>query len=281
MGVAPGAAASASVPRAGRSECPAELGVSARKNENVIDVDAYLARIGASRADSLAALHEAHVRSIAFEDYDIHLGIPIDLDLEALHAKVIQRRRGGFCYELNGLFAALLTELGHQVVLFSAFSLGPDRTPGPDFTHVLLLVDGEWIADVGNGASWLRPVPLAVGVHRNGPIEVKVCQDGQMWWTQERAAGKDWETDWGWRPRARRLAEFVSGCRHHENDPASSFRARRLAVLPTPGGRIMLENGVFRETGRPDRTVNDTEERRLLAERFGLTLPDQAWTNDR
>ena len=247
----------------------------------VIDVDAYLTRIGASRGDSLASLHEAHVRSVPFEDYDIHLGIPISLDLNALQTKVVGRRRGGFCYELNGLFAALLTALGHRVTLFSAFSLGPDRVPGPDFHHLLLLVDDAWIADVGNGAAWLRPVAFAPGISENGPIDVQVCRDGDAWWTRERRPGGDWEIDWGWRTRARQLSEFLPRCRYQEQDPASSFRARRLAVLPVPGGRIALENGVFRETGRPDRTVDSVDERELLAERFGITLPDRPWVHGR
>ncbi len=82
-----------------------------------IDTDAYLARIGAdrprgtTRAD-LAALHAAHPRAVPFEDYDIHLGVPLSLDPDRLFDKIVTRRRGGFCYELNGLFAALLRGLG-------------------------------------------------------------------------------------------------------------------------------------------------------------------------
>ncbi|GAA3395184.1 arylamine N-acetyltransferase family protein [Cryptosporangium minutisporangium] len=245
----------------------------------MIDVDAYLTRIGAHRGDSLAELHAAHVLSVPFEDYDIHLGIPIDLDLDAIAAKVVGRRRGGFCYELNGLFAALLSALGHRVTLVSAFSLDPDRTPGPDFEHARLLVDDAWIADVGNGAGWLHPVPLALGVSAQSGGEVEICRDGDLWWSNERRPGRDAETGWAWRPTPRRLAEFLPRCRYQESDPASPFVARRLAVLSVPGGRISLVNGVFSETGQPDRTVDEAEERRLLAERFGIELPDLPWTN--
>jgi N-hydroxyarylamine O-acetyltransferase len=247
----------------------------------MIDVDAYLSRIGASRTDSLETLHEAHARSIAFEDYDIHLGIPISLELSAIQTKIVEQRRGGFCYELNGLFAALLTALGHRVRMCSAFGLGPDRLPRPDFEHLLLLVDDAWIADVGNGASWLHPVPFAPGINQNGHIEVQVCRDGELWWTEERRPGEDWTVDWGWRLLDRRLSDFLPRCRYQEHDPASPFRARRLAVLPAPGGRILLENGVFRETGYPDRAVDGAEERRLLTDRFGITLPDRPWLNGR
>jgi len=242
-----------------------------------LNVDAYLHRIGARRGDSLAALHEAHVRSVPFEDYDIHLGIPIDLRLDALQDKIVRRRRGGFCYELNGLFAAMLRELGHDVTLVSAFALGPDRTPQADFEHACLLVDDAWIADVGNGAGWLHPVPLAPGVSVNGGAEVEIGRDGDLWWSRERRPGREWEDGWAWRPTPRRLEEFLPRCRYQEHDPGSHFVARRLAVLTVPGGRLALVNGLLSETGRPDRELEPAQERTVLAERFGLTLPDRPW----
>ena len=88
------------------------------------DVDAYLARIGAARperpsTEALQVLHAAHLRSVPFENLSIHLGEPVILDESALLDKIVGRRRGGFCYELNGLFAALLTALGFDVTLLA------------------------------------------------------------------------------------------------------------------------------------------------------------------
>jgi N-hydroxyarylamine O-acetyltransferase len=233
-----------------------------------MDADAYLARIGVARGASLATLHEAHVRSVPSEDYDIHRGVPLSLDVEDLYDKIVRRHRGGYCYELNGLFAALLRELGFAVTLVSAFTLDDDGARGPEFDHLRLLVDGEWIADVGNGSRWLRPVPLRPGLH--GDVDVR--RKGELWWDIERHPKGGWERGWAWTPQPRELSDFLPRCRYHEHDPDSHFVATRFAVLATDLGRVSLVNGVFAETGRPDRRVDADEERALLAERFGIVL---------
>jgi N-hydroxyarylamine O-acetyltransferase len=249
-----------------------------------IDVDAYLARIGASRpvgtsrAD-LAALHAAHPRAVPFEDYDIHLGVPLSLDVDDLFDKVVTRHRGGFCYELNGLFAALLGELGFAVTLLSAFELGDDGRRGPDFEHLRLLVrtdDGPFLADVGNGAAWTAPVPLEPGTHGDLRLE----HDGELWWAHRRTHGGGWEREWAWTLQPRELAEFRPRCRFQERDPDSHFVQRRLAALAVDGGRISLVNGVFKETvdgRRTERRVDPDEERALLRDRFGIDLTGRAW----
>ncbi|TQM16327.1 arylamine N-acetyltransferase family protein [Pseudonocardia kunmingensis] len=243
----------------------------------------HLARIGAARpaaatSAALAALHRAHVRSVPFEDYDIHTGRAISLRLPDVHDKIVRRRRGGYCYELNGLFAALLRELGFGVTLVSAFSLDDDGTRGPGFEHLRLLVDaadGRFIADVGNGASWTTPVPRRPGVHG----DVQVHRDGDLWWTSERRRDGSWERGWAWTEQPRELADFAERNRYQQHDPGSNFVGRRMAVLATADGRISLLNGVFSETAdgrRTDRQVAPAEEWALLADRFGIVL-DRSW----
>ncbi|MFC4944767.1 arylamine N-acetyltransferase family protein [Pseudonocardia sp. GCM10023141] len=239
-----------------------------------MDVDAYLARIGASRTATLAELHEAHVRNVPFEDYDIHLRVPLSLDVDDLYAKIVQRRRGGFCYELNGLFAALLRELGHEVTLVSAFTVGADGVRGADFDHLRLLVgtpSGRVLVDVGNGSGQLRPVPLIPGEHG----DVQVHRDGELWWTAERHSDGRWERGWSWTAQPRELVDFTGRCHYQQHDPDSHFVARRLASLPTPGGRISLLNGAFAEVddaGRTERTLDAEQERAVLAQRFGIVV---------
>src|SRR5690349_18713825 len=97
----------------------------------VLDVSAYLTRISYDgpvepTLPVLHGLHLAHLRSVPFENLDIHLGRPISLAEEQLFAKVVGQRRGGFCYELNGLFAALLREIGYEVTLLAAQFPLPD-----------------------------------------------------------------------------------------------------------------------------------------------------------
>src|SRR5258706_15925794 len=103
-------------------------------------VAASLARLGCSgplgpTAETLAALHRAHLYSVPFENLDIGLGRPLSLALPALFDKIVTRRRGGFCYELNGLFAWLLTRLGYRVTYLSARVAGSDGNLGAEFDH--------------------------------------------------------------------------------------------------------------------------------------------------
>ena len=137
-----------------------------------MDIDAYLKRINyrgslAPTAQTLQELQVAHLLTVPFENLSIHSAEPIILDDDALFEKIVVRRRGGFCYELNGLFAALLRELGFEVAMLSAGVANAQGTFGPDFDHMTLLVavndDGlaqRWLADVGFGDSFREPLLL-------------------------------------------------------------------------------------------------------------------------
>jgi len=130
-------------------------------------VTAYLHRIGAERplvldAAALSALHRAHLLAVPFENLSIHLAEPISLGEDDLIGKIVTMRRGGFCYELNGAFAALLEALGAQVVRVAARVYGNGR-PGPPFDHLALVVrladgSGPWLADVGFGSHSTYPL---------------------------------------------------------------------------------------------------------------------------
>src|SRR5207253_7456601 len=132
-----------------------------------MDIPAYLQRINytgplAPSAETLRLLQVAHLRTVPFENLSIHSGEPIALDDEALFEKIVRRRRGGFCYELNGLFAALLRALGFDVAVLSARVANAEGIFGPDFDHMTLLVTlaERWLVDVGFGDSFLEPLKL-------------------------------------------------------------------------------------------------------------------------
>lgn len=162
-----------------------------------MNVDAYLDRIGyagprAPEAATLRALHRAHLLAVPFENLDIALGRPLALDEAALFDKIVRRGRGGFCYELNSLFAALLRALGFDVALLSARVL-TDGQPGPEFDHMTLLVQRpadagapgpqRCLADVGFGASFLEPLPPdSPDLQRQAPGIFRVSRSGDQWW---------------------------------------------------------------------------------------------------
>src|SRR5689334_17036776 len=109
----------------------------------MLDIPTYLQRIAyrgslQPTAATLRALHQAHMLAVPFENLDIHLGRPLLLDRPALFEKIVARRRGGFCYELNGLFAALLQALGFDVTMLSARVARTQGGFGPEFDHLTL-----------------------------------------------------------------------------------------------------------------------------------------------
>src|SRR5690349_13974281 len=119
----------------------------------MLDVDAYLERLEydgprTPTVETLCRLQEAHLLIVPFENLDIFLRRRIVLDEAALFDKIVRQRRGGFCYEVNGLFAALLRALRFSVTLLSARDVHADGTYGPEFDHLALLVtlDSRWLA---------------------------------------------------------------------------------------------------------------------------------------
>jgi len=137
-----------------------------------LDLDAYLERIGhrepvAPDLETLEWLHAAHLAAIPFENLDVRLGRPVGLDLPSLQDKLVRRRRGGYCFEQNTLFAAVLRTIGFEVETLEARVRPPDA-PGPlPRTHMTLRVEAagrSWLADVGFGGNGPgRPVPLDGG----------------------------------------------------------------------------------------------------------------------
>jgi N-hydroxyarylamine O-acetyltransferase len=250
-----------------------------------MDVEAYLARIGAERPaepsrEALAALQVAHLTSVPFEFLDIGLGRPISMELATIYDKVVTRRRGGFCYELNGLFAWLLGELGYRVTMLSARTLEDDGTPGPEFDHLVLRVDLDepWLVDVGFGDCFREPLRLVSGVEQvdsTGGL-FRLDRDGDDWVLIERSA-----TDGALVPQyyrftlvPRRFEEFEPMCRYQQTE-AEYFTQHRLCSMATPDGRITLYDGrlIVHASGvRTERPVDEREVPELLHDLFGVIL---------
>jgi N-hydroxyarylamine O-acetyltransferase len=250
-----------------------------------MEIDAYLARIGyrGSReptAETLKQLHRAHLLAVPFENLDIHLGRPIGLSLESFYDKIVCHRRGGFCYELNGLFAWLLEQLGFAVAILSARVYAGGRA-GPEFDHMVLLVEaGErMIADVGFGDSFVEPLPLntaAEVVQPGGAYRLTRSGSDRI---LERRCGSDWEPQYVFSLTPRRLAEFSAMCDYQQTSPDSHFTQKSVCSLATSDGRITLSNSrliVTSEGRRVERHIaNGNEYRRVLARYFGIDLGEE------
>ena len=152
---------------------------------------AYLKRIGLYESppvstDGLVRLHRAHLRNVPFECLDVFRGRSLSLSPDRLFDKVVNRRRGGFCYELNTLFALLLRKLGFPTTLLSAGVMDRKGVVGPDFDHMTLRVevDGPWLCDVGFGRSFLEPLPLREGQHVDPEGRFRLRREESKWWLE-------------------------------------------------------------------------------------------------
>ena len=253
-----------------------------------MDPAAYLARIGydADTAPSLRTLrrlHRDHLTHIPFENLDLHLGRPILLDEPSMFDKIVTRRHGGFCYELNGLFAWLLERLGFEVSRHSAGVMTGGRV-GPEFDHLALLVqlDEPWLVDVGFGQSFRDPLRLVRGIDQiQGDDRYRLVQTEQGVWLTKRRGDEPWATLYRFSLTASTLAEFGDMCRHHQESPDSSFTRQRVCSIETTGGRVTLAGMTLIETAGDERREtpigSDGEYRQILLERFGVELGGAEW----
>jgi N-hydroxyarylamine O-acetyltransferase len=230
-------------------------------------VAAYLRRIdltdqtGPPTPELLAELHLRHLRSVPFENLSIHLGEPVTLDEGALIDKIIRRRRGGFCYELNGLFASLLGELGFRVTRHSARVFSEDGDLGLPFDHLGLVVelDERWLADVGFGRHTTYPLRMdtsEVQADPDGKFAVSPAPYGDL------DVLRDGKPQYRMETRPRALADFRMGCWWNSTSPASHFTRGLTCSLATPEGRVTISGN------RLIHTVGD--------ERTETVLPDDA-----
>lgn len=248
-----------------------------------MDVRAYLDRIDYHgplnpTADVLRDLQRAHMYSVPFENLDIHVPREIVCDEERFIHKVVNERRGGFCYELNGAFAALLRALGFRVTLLSARVPCADGSDGPEFDHLTLRVDLDepWLADVGFGDSFLAPLRLEPGLEQPQAERVYRVVSAADVLRCEVNDGSEWKLEYLFTLKPRQLSEFAAMCRYHQTSPESPFTRKRVCSRATPDGRITLSNGKLIETRngeRQERVLSDEEWTAKLRELFGVILP--------
>ena len=148
----------------------------------------YFARIGYDglrepSLATLAAVHRAHLLSIPYENLDIHLGRPVTLNPAAMFTKLVDARRGGWCYEMNGTLGQVLTAMGFAVRYVSGAVRRATRGEAALGNHLVLIVtlDRSWIVDVGFGDGFIEPLPLEPGTYRQGFLEYRVSTDGTWW----------------------------------------------------------------------------------------------------
>lgn len=242
----------------------------------------YSERIGIIRpdtadADVLRLMHRAHQMTVPFENLSIHLGEPISLAEDDLIGKIVTRRRGGFCYELNGAFALLLEALGFKVTRVAARVYGGGRL-GPPFDHLALVVrpadgSGPWLADVGFGSHSIYPLLLDDRRDQRDPAGrflIAAADDGDL------DVLKDSEPQYRLERRARILEDFIPTCWWQQTAPQSHFRASVVCSRLTEDGRISIGGRTLIRTSGGTKTEHelpdDTAVLAAYREHFGIAL---------
>lgn len=250
-----------------------------------MDLNAYLKRINyqgpVPSTETLRALQLAHLQTVPFENLSIHAGEPIVLEDAALFTKLVERRRGGFCYECNGLFAALLRTLGFEVTMLSAEVANAQGGYGQPFDHMALMVNGKqrWLVDVGFGDSFLEPLSID---RRSVQVEGKraykiVDEDG--WLILMRREANAWTPQYRFTLQPYEYADFVAMCLYHQTSPESHFTQKRICSRATESGRITLSEMRLIETRGDERhervLANHEEYDTALQQHFGIVMEAQ------
>ncbi|MDR1571783.1 MAG: arylamine N-acetyltransferase [Clostridiales Family XIII bacterium] len=247
-----------------------------------MDLDRYFERIGYRGGTeptlaALAALHEAHVFSIPFENLDVCAGLPISLELEDLFEKIVLRGRGGYCYEMNTLFAGVLRELGFRVAeMLARTSNGGPYTAKLHHTMTVEIDGSLHLADVGYGTDGISsPLRLEFDAEQRQFGNVyRFTRDERLGHVLERRAGDGFIAMYAFTLEEAMPVDFEAANYYNATHPDSFFRAAPFCTMPTPSGRVTLSASSLKivEGGRvSEREVRGEDEfAALLMRHFGL-----------
>lgn len=261
----------------------------------MFDLATYLARIAlpaipAADANGLFDLQRAHRLAIPFENLDILLGRLIEIDSASVFAKLVEAKRGGYCFEHNRLFLDALAACGFDArPLLARVWLGATSVPPLTHTFSLVTIDGQaWIADPGFGGSYAPPMPLVDGVEVDGPDGARfrlsqtlehgwmLSRDGHPATTDGRGTGEGWQPqysftlDWAWDVDLALSNHWVSTA------PSSRFCRHRVVSIVLPTGFASLTDGLYRRRAGDDEAsvmITDPRIYRMrLSLMFGIAL---------
>ncbi|GAB4041045.1 arylamine N-acetyltransferase [Spirosoma jeollabukense] len=252
-----------------------------------MDVNAYLDRIQYSgpfdtTLATLRKLNYQHQLAIPIENLDIHRGREIVLEPDALFTKIITHKRGGFCYELNGLFYELLKTLGFQVKRISGRVYDVGNGFNAEFDHLAIVarIDGiDWLVDVAFGRRFsLYPLLLErnqIQEDKTGRYRITEYDANYLAVSQQHEDGS-WEPGYIFTLIPRQLSDFSEMCHFHQTSDDSYFTQNKLCSLVTPGGRITLTDDKLKITHNGQATeflvTNDREFGYYLDKYFGIRV---------
>lgn len=223
-----------------------------------MDQKTYLRRLGIDRmkispsTENLKLLQRQHLLKIPFENLDIHWKRPITLSTEKFYRKIVEENRGGFCYELNGLFYELLNSLGFQSKLISARVTKGNGEFGREKDHMAILTrveDEEYLVDVGFGSFIAEPLKLVLDAEQKDSTGIYLIKKYDENYLQvKKKDGDKWTDEIIFTTKGYDLKDFAEMCEFHQTSPESHFTHNKICSLMTNNGRKSLTGSKFIET---------------------------------
>jgi N-hydroxyarylamine O-acetyltransferase len=252
-----------------------------------MDIDAYLGRIGLTdrpppTLEGLKALHRAHLAAIPYENFDVQLGRPVTIAVPAIYDKIVGRRRGGWCYEMNGLFGWALGELGFKVTRATGAVMRAAAGDAVIGNHLVLRVDlpeGVHLADVGFGDGPNEPFAVREGTFDSNGFPYAVVRTGDGWWRLvNHPAGGAASFDFD--PHPADETRLAAKCDELQTAETSVFVQNAVAFRQTPGAIDVLRGRValrIRPDGIGKRLIENADDLvATLKDVFALDLPEAA-----
>jgi N-hydroxyarylamine O-acetyltransferase len=230
----------------------------------------------------LHAVHRAHLLAVPFENLNVQLGWPVTTELGPIYEKIVERRRGGWCYEMNGLFAWALQQLSFDVTRAAAGVMreaGGDAMVGNHLTLQVQLPEGRHLADVGFGDGPIEPFRIAPGAFSDGRFSFALSQPEPGWWRlHNHSHGGAESFDFRLLPAEEAL--LAEKCTFLQTAEASPFVQNLVCQRHTPEGFMILRGRVLRRLtpdGSEDRLINSADDlTTTLQNAFDLDVPEAA-----
>ncbi len=250
-------------------------------------VEKYLERIryketASANLESLKKLQQQHLLHVPFENLDIHLKIPVELNLQKLFYKIVNKKRGGLCYELNGLFCQLLISLGFEAKMISARVYRNENEYSPEYDHLAIIVhieENDYLADVGFGEFTFSPLKIEFDKIQNDTRDkFRITKYEGEYLQVNRASEGEWRPEYIFTLKPRMLSEFEPMCLYHQTSPESHFTKNKLcSILVNEGiSRITITNNKLKITGdgkaKEEAINNDKEFEKYLWEYFQIKI---------
>ena len=258
--------------------------------DTTLDLDAYFSRIGydgprTPTLDTLKAIHYAQAVSIPFENLDVLAKRPIHLHLASLQKKLVTDRRGGYCFEVNALFAAVLKELGFDVTTL----IGRVRWMAPEEvdtarSHMLMRVElpeGPFLADVGfGGLTMTGPIRFETGAEQETPHEPRRLLEHEDGLELQAKIGDGWVSIYRFTPEPHRRTDYEVASWYTSTHPSSIFVQFLIAGRPQEGKWLSLFNREFKIRGldgkAETRVLDSADEIADVLDRyFGIVLSEE------